>query len=349
MKIAFIVPYPIGKAPSQRFRFEQYFAILKENNFEFKMFSFYNAKTWQIIYSKGNFLLKTYGVIGSIITRIGMLFKLNDFDFVFIHRESCPIGPPFFEWFIAKVLNKKIIYDFDDAIWLTDEKARLSNIIRCFWKVKYICKWAYKVSCGNQYLANYASQWNYNTIINPTTIDTSYHTPKKPNLNNLPVIGWTGSHSTLKYLTPIIPILKEFQDQFVLLVICNTDPLYDLKNYAFVPWSEDNEIEALNRIDIGIMPLPQNEWSNGKCGFKALQYMALKKPVVVSPVGVNCDIIEHTKNGFLADSNKDWKTILLMLLQNFEIRKEVGEAGYKTLMDNYSVKSNTNTFLSLFS
>jgi glycosyltransferase involved in cell wall biosynthesis len=347
-KIAFLVPYPIGEAPSQRFRFEQYFKYLEQTGITISTYPFYDLDTWKIMYQKGRIMAKFFGVLLSFVKRIGLLFQLNQFDYVFIHRELSPIGPPVFEWIIAKILRKKIIYDFDDAIWLTDEKFRLTNVLRCFWKVRFICKWSYKISCGNQYLMNYALQWNKNVIHNPTTIDTTHHTFIELSENELPIIGWTGSHSTLKYLEPLISTLKGFENQFKLLVICNVDPKYDLQNYEFVKWSEQSEVEALNRIDIGIMPLPDDEWAKGKCGFKALQYMALKKAVVISPVGVNIQIVRDGVNGYLASSPEEWKEHLLTLLSNKEKRNSLGELGYQTLINGYSVESNKKNFLSLF-
>ena len=143
------------------------------------------------------------------------------YDFVFIHREATPLGPPIFEWILAKVLKKKIIYDFDDAIWLTDrqQESVLLRIAKWRSKVGSICKWAYKVSCGNEYLCNYAALFNKNVVYNPTTIDTeNLHHPsqilypiKHPDRIR---IGWTGSHSTLKYLDEIQPVLHKILNEY---------------------------------------------------------------------------------------------------------------------------------------
>jgi glycosyltransferase involved in cell wall biosynthesis len=271
------------------------------------------------------------------------------FNYVFIHRETAPLGPPIFEWIIAKILRKKIIYDFDDAIWLTDQQGRISNHIRCFWKVAKICNWAYKISCGNRYLANYAKQFNPNVIVNPTTIDTNHHQKSNAlHTNSLPVIGWTGSHTTLKYLDPLIPTLKKFEHEFKLIVICNHNPAYNLANYQFITWDTEQEVKALQSIDIGIMPLPNDPWSKGKCGFKALQYMALAKPVVISPVGVNTEIINDQINGFLAASEGEWQKAIKALLLDKKLRVAIGLAGYQTLQNLFSKKSNEANFLSLF-
>jgi len=115
--IFFLVPYPLGKAPSQRFRFEQYFPLLKEKGIHFKVKSFYSDKTWIILHQEGHVLAKISRIVGSFIIRFFQLFQVLKFDVIFIHREVTPIGPPIYEWMIAKIFRKKIIYDFDDAIW----------------------------------------------------------------------------------------------------------------------------------------------------------------------------------------------------------------------------------------
>src|SRR5690606_37637078 len=131
-----------------------------------------------------------------------LLFKACKYDYIFIHREVAPLGPPIFEWFLAKMLQKRIIYDFDDAIWLTNtsENNKLAAGLKWHQKVDAISKWAYKVSCGNTFLCDYARQFNNNVVLNPTTIDTeNMHNPAllQKQVNSVLVIGWTGTHSTL--------------------------------------------------------------------------------------------------------------------------------------------------------
>jgi glycosyltransferase involved in cell wall biosynthesis len=321
---------------------------LEQAGFSYQIAPFYSDKTWEILYRKGDKIAKFLGVLGGFLKRITLIFNVSKYDFVFIHREICPIGPPIFEWIIAKLLHKKLIFDFDDAIWLTDEKARLTNLVRCFWKVGNICSYSYKISTGNEYLADYARQFNNNVIINPTTIDLEHHKTSENTKNEFVTIGWTGSHSTLKYLQTIYPVLKKLEDKCKLLVICDVNPEYDLKHYEFVPWSEENEVLGLQKIDIGIMPLPNNEWTKGKCGFKALQYMALKKAVILSPVGVNTQIIQDNKNGYWADTEQEWESKILELIQNKELRNEFGLLGFETLKNHYSVEANKENFLNLF-
>lgn len=359
-KVVFLVPYPLDEAPSQRFRFEQYFSVLAYAGINYSVYSFYSLSLWRVMYTPGGLLQKAWGVTWSLIKRWQHLLKALSADFVFVHREITPLGPPVFEFLLAKVFRKKLIYDFDDAIWLTDEKARLSNTVRCFWKVKHICRWSYKVSCGNEYLGAYAKRWNSSVFINPTTIDTCYHfidTIGRTELSHgcsltpgthLVQVGWTGSHSTLKYLDGLIPILKKFENEIELVVICNEDPQYNLKNYRFIKWSKETEVTALQKIDLGIMPLPEDLWAEGKCGFKALQYFGVGKPVIASPVGVNKKIVQHGINGFLASTEQEWEDALTNLIGLGDQWNRMGLEGRILVEKEYSITSNQALFLSLF-
>lgn len=356
MKILFLVPYPKGVAPSQRFRFEQYLDIVGHRNWSYRYQSFFSLSDWQNLYTTGHLLRKIFTLAKGYAKRFFILFNMQGVPIVFIHRELAPFGPPFFEWVIAKVLRKKIIYDFDDAIWLTDkQEGRVEKVLRWRSKVKPICRWSYRVSCGNEYLAAYAKKFNARVTVNPTTIDTeSVHDPALfPNnpITDKVVIGWTGSHSTLKYLELIVPVIQKLQALFAtvdFLVIANQKPNLNLSRLTFIKWKKETEAADLSRIDIGVMPLPDDEWTRGKCGFKALQYMAMQIPCVASPVGVNTKIIDHGRNGFLATQEAEWFACLEQLIRNPSLRQTLGKAGREKVTAHYSVASNTDRFLSLF-
>lgn len=357
MKILFIVPYPTGKAPSQRFRFEQYFQRISLAGHTYHVSSFLTAANWKIFYKPGSLLKKTMALLKGFSVRLSDCFTAYKYDLIFIHREASPIGPPIFEWFLARILQKKLIYDFDDAIWLTDKPKEnfLEKLIRFRGKVSLICKWSYRISCGNEYLAKYAGQYNPQVVVNPTTIDTQKTNPhlqlEKRRKDEQIIIGWTGSHTTLKYLESIECVLHKVEQQFenvYFLVIANRKPTLDLKRLEFIEWKEQTEIEDLLKMDIGLMPLPDDEWTKGKCGFKALQYMSLGIPSVVSPVGVNSTIIQHNINGFFGGSDADWIKTLTMLIKDEAKRKDIGKKAIETVNNKYSVDSNTQNFIQLF-
>lgn len=357
MKILFLYPYPHGESPSQRFRFEQYYNILRQNGYRIKGQSFWGRKTWHILYKKGHTARKAMALLIGFLKRLTILPAASKASFVFIHRECTPVGPPVFEWIIAKILRKKIIYDFDDAIWLpnTSSENKLVAIIKWHSKFNSICRWCYLISCGNDWLASIARAFNSNVVVNPTTIDTEHH--HNPALyhvkkdENIITIGWTGTHSTLKYLDAILPLIRKLEERhnnLRFLVISNKKPWFQLRSLVFMPWSKETEIQDLLTIDIGLMPLVNDTWALGKCGFKALQYMALNIPAVASPAGVNKRIIDHGVNGFLCDSEEDWFSCLDKLVQEPDLRKQIGGEGRKKVISDYSISSNKKRFLSLF-
>lgn len=317
--------------------------------------SFISIKGWEILYQKGKTIDKAFSVIQGYLRRIALLFRVKSYDFVLIHRELTPFGPPIFEWIIAKVLRKKIIYDYDDAIWLADQESEnpLWKILKWRSKVASICRWSWKVTAGNQYLAQYARKQCQNVVILPTVVDTNTHHASfletKPDAQKI-TIGWTGSHSTLFYLNDVIPVLQELEQSydFEFLVIANKDPHISLTHFRFIPWNKHTEIEDLSKIDIGIMPLEDTEWAKGKCGFKLIQYLAIGIPAVANDVGVNNQLILEEETGFLADSHEKWLQSLKKLLTHKDLRKQMGSRGRDLIEKEFSVESQKEKFLSLF-
>ena len=352
-RILFLAPYPHKEAPSQRFRFEQYFDFLNESGYEYELHSFLNQKTWKLLYNKGSFFAKTLGILGSFWRRFLLLFKIRQFDYIFIHREASMIGPPVFEWIIAKVLRRKYIYDYDDAIWLpnySQQNARFQKL-KAYGKVHKIIKWADVVTTGNSFLQDYGRKFNNNVILIPTTIDlVNCHNQSTSQTNEQVNIGWTGTHTTMSYLHQLIPVFQELEKKysFTFTVISNHEPDFQLESMRFIKWNKQTEIADLASINIGVMPLSENKWSQGKCGFKALQYMALNIPSIVSPVGVNSEIIKDGENGYLCSTLEEWKKTIILLIENKQLREQIGKEGYKTVHNKYSVEANRNNYLKLF-
>lgn len=348
----FLAPYPYNRAPSQRFRFEQYFQFLNSSGIRYEFRSFYSESLWRKI-SSGKFLTAFPGIIIAYMIRITHVLRSISFDLIFLHREMTPAGPPVYEWILAKLFRKKIVYDFDDAIWLTDDftRNRILNRIKWLSKTGTICHISHKVSCGNEYLRSFALQYNPYSFINPTTIDMVALAGKcrKHKSGNI-TIGWTGSHTTLKYLYGITDALKEIlsHPEISLTVISNRRPAWDITDYIFIEWNKDSEIEDLLTIDIGLMPLPDDRWTRGKCGFKALQYLALGIPALVSPLEVNRKIVDHGSNGYYCSETGDWINYILELAGDHLKRERFGAAGMHKISADYSTLSNRNNFLGFF-
>lgn len=353
-RILFISPYPLGIAPSQRFRFEQYFSFLITNGFKIEHKPFWSNKTWDILYNKGKLFHKIFGLFSSIIKRYFLLFTIRKYDYVFIHREYSPVGLPIAVWIISKVLNKKIIFDFDDAIWIPNvsESNRLFNVFKVYKNTHRIIKLSYKASCGNEYLKLFAQQFNQNAIYNPTTIDTDdYHNKVRVINHEKFIIGWTGSHSTVKYLEEVIPVIEKLEKEydFDFHVISDFIPDWNLKSLKFIPWQKETEVENMLKFSIGLMPLVHDQWCEGKCGFKALQYMALGIPALVSPVGVNTRIVDHSITGFYCRNKHEWEMYIKKLLVDKDLLLLMSSKTRDKIIIDFSVSSNSENFLRLFS
>jgi glycosyltransferase involved in cell wall biosynthesis len=271
---------------------------------------------------------------------------------VFVHREALLNGSYFIEYLFSKS-KAKLVFDFDDAIWLPNvsEHNKKLEWLKNYDKTFKIVALADLVTTGNDYLKNYALKFNSNVMVIPTTIDTNYHIPKKTIKDSI-CIGWTGTSTTIKHFELIVPVLKrlkeKYQDKIYFKLIGDSSYTNDDLEINGCAWKLNTEIEDLTEIDIGIMPLPDDDWSKGKCAFKGLQYMALEIPTVMSPVGVNNEIINHGVNGFLANTFDEWVDKISKLIESEELRKKMGEKGRETIKNNYSVKARTADYLKIF-
>lgn len=351
--IYFLAASPLGTSPSQRFRFEHYLPVLRQHNIKYKVSPYFSQKGKRALYSTSNNLRKVYYIVMGAFKRMADMLRIARYDFVYVHREAAPIGPPVWEWVVAKVLRKKMVYDFDDAIWLpviSNYNKRFA-FVKFFGKIAKICKWSYKVSVGNAFLQSYANRFNNNTVIIPTVVntETAHNSLQKQDVSK-PAVGWTGSFSTLMYLQIVLPVLQKLQDEldFTFYVIADVDPCLPLKNYRFIKWNRETESTDLLNFHIGLMPLTDDDLSKGKCGFKAIQYMAMGIPALVSPVGVNTEIVDEGINGFYCNSAEEWENRIRQLLKDSFLRIQMSKAAREKIEKNYSVNYSKTIFLNLF-
>lgn len=350
-KILFIAAHRPGRSPSQRFRFEQYFDFLKSKGFDIHFSFLLNQREDQTFYSRGKTLAKINVFVDSWKRRQHDVMTAHQFDIIFIQREAFMTPSIRFEKIFAKS-GAKIIYDFDDAIWKLDisDGNRMFKWLKNPKKTPKLISLAHHVIAGNQYLAEYASQYNKNVTIIPTTIDTNYHIRKSLYVNKEKIcIGWTGSLTTIKHFrlaeNVLVRLKNKYGNKIYFKVIGEKSYCNNELGIQGIPWVRKNEIQELEEIDIGIMPLVDDEWSKGKCGFKGLQYMSMEIPAVLANVGVNNSIIQHGENGFIANNDEEWFELLSQLIDSFELRQRLGKAGRKTIEERYSVESQKEKYL----
>lgn len=352
-RVLFIANHRLDRSPGQRFRFEQYLDFLKANGYDWELSNIISEKDDKILYQKGKYFQKALIAFKSWWKRWKDAKRADDFDLIFVFREALLTGSSYFEKRFGQS-KAKVIFDFDDAIWLPNVSAgnKTLQILKKPSKTESIIGFADMVFAGNPYLAKFAKHYCRNVKVIPTTIDTAYHIRKSRNPSDRICIGWTGTQTTLKYLDPLKPIFIELQKKYgrkiYFKIIC--DQPWSLEGIDLVneKWNKTKEIDQLNTIDIGVMPLTEDAWSIGKCGFKGLQYMAMESAAVLSPVGVNKEIIEHEKNGFLAETSEDWLRTLSLLIENETLRNQIGTAARKTIEERYSVNAFQSAYLKYF-
>lgn len=378
--ILFISNHEMGRAPSQRFRYEQYIEYLEQNGFECDFAPLLNKEQEKILYGKSNLVgivKKIFLFLIIFLKRLLITLKINKYNIIFIHREAFIIGRPIFEqlWFLLKKNNQpKFIYDFDDAIWLVNVSKNNSKLsfLKSKDKPLIISKLSDLTLAGNEYLSqkvidyqstNKAKKNNFNKVeIFPTTVDTEiYKLTREHNFipggnglsgTNPVIIGWSGSHTTVAHFESHIHIWRliknEFGEQIKFILIGDENYSNNELGIRGIKWNIENELNTIASFDIGIMPLPNDEWSTGKCGLKGLTYMAFEKPTIMSNVGVNSSIIGNNEYGYLASYDYEWLNYLKMLIQNPELRIEIGKKGRKRVVENYSVSALRNTYLQFF-
>lgn len=343
MRLLAIVPNLYDTSPGQRFRLEQWEPSLRARGVEIDWQPFECPELKALLHQPGQIARKMRLIAQALGRRLRLLTRVRQYDAVYIFREAAVLGPALIERLVSRA-GLPVIFDFDDAIfvrYVSPSNGYLSYL-KFPGKTDSICRLSAQVLAGNQYLHDYARQFNQNVSIVPTTIDTLKYqvVPKLVTPDSVPVIGWSGSYSTVQYFDTLRSALQRLaqHERFKVRVIGT--PNYELPGVEVeaLPWRAATEVQDLSALDIGVMPLLDDPWSSGKCGLKALQYMALGIPAICSPVGVNATIIRDGVNGFLAMTEAEWIERLTRLLRSAELRWQLGMAGRATVEQQYAAE-----------
>ena len=350
-RILLLCPHPEGVAPGQRLKYEQYFPHWEANGFEIVVSPFMTRRFWNIVYKPGRFLEKALWTLWGYAKRIFDLARLPFYDGTYIFLWVTPFGTSLFER-LARGLSRRLIYDIDDLVFLgrTSEANGFIAIFKGPAKMHYLMKAADHVITCTPYLDQYVRKYNAKTTDISSTIDTAIYRPREDyRARGELTLGWSGSHSTSAYLMLLRDVLLELGKvlKFKLLVI--GDPAFGMAGIQCeaLPWRLESEVADLHRIDIGLYPLPDEQWVQGKSGLKALQYMALGIPTVASAVGANFRVIDDGKAGFLAHDAEEWKDNILALAQDLALRETIGRAARERVVSLFSVTANQPVYLNL--
>lgn len=340
-KLLVLLPYLRDTAPGQRFRWEQWIKLFPSAQVKVNTLYFETEALADVRSQKKTTLVVVLYLVRYLQYFAALLLRMGQSDVVVVYRNAVIGGPPLVETLLF-LFRKKIIYDFDDAIFLspTNDKSLVKRLLRCDWKVSYICSIASMVGVGNEFLAAYAGRYNKHVNIWPTSIDTEWSCPGGPRSGML-TVGWTGSASTASYLEEILPEIADLQRDYTFRLLVVGGKL-DLDSYGINgecrPWTARDEVACLQEMDIGLMPLLDTPWENGKCSLKALQYQSVAIPAVASDVGMNRKAVLDGKTGFLVPPRGDWSRPLAKLLVDPELRRRMGAAARVHVERNFSGK-----------
>jgi glycosyltransferase involved in cell wall biosynthesis len=335
-----------GLAPGQRFRFEQWAPRLaRDHAITLDLAPFESPRLSGVLYKPGHYAAKAALVSLDFLRRARVLPKARDYDGILLFREAALIGPAIYERLLTWI-GKPIIYDFDDSIWSEAQEKNNGFFSRLHFvgKTSTLCRIASAVTPGNEFLADYARRRNGHVVVMPTSIELDDYPVVPEAEGERPfVICWTGSTSTLAHFEHAREALETLARRMpvTVKVICNKPPERPIAGaeMRFVPWTQEGEAREIGDSHVGIMPLPDNEVTRGKCGLKALQCMATGRPVVVSPVGMNVDLIRDGENGFLASTSSDYVEALTKLAASPDLRERMGAAGRRTVEQSYSAEA----------
>lgn len=347
MKVLGLSSYPVESAAT-RFRLAQFVEPLREHNIELSLNPFLSSEQFRELYSAKSLPSKVLAMLPSIFRRFTQTFDLQQFDIILIQREAMFFGPAIFEWLYQKVGKLPVVLDLDDATYvsyISPTYGKTGSFFKAFGKTDKLIKRSDLVVCGNRFIAQHVAEIGTEAVVIPTIADPNNFTPAKKK-KDVPVVGWIGTHSTFPFLKGLFPIFERLaaKHSFVLKIVgaeANIPVIKDLE-IVNLKWSLEREIEDFRSLDIGVYPITVTDsanenWLKGKSGFKAIQYLAVGVPFVMSPVGVCAEIGVAGSTHFNASTDDEWYDSLDKLLSDAKLRENMGSLARQHSVENYSV------------
>ncbi len=347
MKVLGLCSYPV-EAAATRFRMGQFVEPLAEYGIELEIKPFLSARQFQEFYEGQGLFRKTLGMVRPVLGRIGELARIRGYDLILVQREAMMFGPAMFEWLYQSIGNLPMVLDLDDATYvryISPSHGRTGSLFKFFGKTDNLIRRASVVICGNRFIADYVGEVGTKAVVIPTVVDTDKFRPIEKT-NDIPVVGWIGTHSTFPSLEWLFPVFERLAQShsFVLKVVGSGRRNIEIPSVKILncDWSLDREIQDFQSLDIGLYPLrisdsANDRWLQGKSGFKAIQYMASGVPFVMSPVGVAAELGEHGKTHFNAETQEDWYNSLGRLLSDGKLRNAMAASARRHSLRNYTL------------
>ena len=344
MNVLALSSYPV-EAAATRYRLVQYVAALAVRGITLEIRPFLDSKLFASLYRRGELARTSLGLLRAGIRRLGDVFAARNVDVVFVQREAMIFGPPLIEWLAKRLGNCPLVLDLDDATYISYSSptyGHLGKVLKWPGKDRPPHSLGQRGDLRQPDDRRVREEQGTESVVIPTVVDTDRFRPASgPNRRDpsVPVIGWIGTHSTYPYLESIFPALQDLarSHRFLLKVIGSGRDRISVPGVSVetLDWSLEREVEDFQSFDIGLYPIVDDGWSAGKSGFKAIQYMAVGIPHVVTPLGACAEIGEPGVTHFCASSRDEWCGALSCLLQDGELRERMGESGRQHAVCHY--------------
>ncbi len=358
MRILGLCSYPIESAAT-RYRLAQFVAPLAEKGINLEISPFLDSRQFALLYQNKSLFEKVFGLAKPFVRRVSEISKVGKYDALLVQREAMFFGPAVFERIFGKFGNIPLILDLDDATYIAYESptyGKIGSLLKFFGKTDKLIGRSQVVVCGNRFIAEYVEGKGTKAVVVPTVADTEIFCPVEKN-NEIPVIGWIGTHSTFPFLESLFPVLQKLAEkhEFILKIVGAGRENIALEGVKIenLKWSLEREVADFQSLDIGLYPIQTAksappEWILGKSGFKAIQYLAVGIPFVVTPIGMCAEIGVAGETHFNADSDEVWYNSLNKLLSDIVLRKKMGENGRQYALKHFTVPRQTEILAKVF-
>ncbi len=351
MRVLALTPNLYGVSPGQRSSIELWEKVLEPAGITLDHSSFETERLREVIYAPGHSVRKAAELSRAYGRRVRSLRIVEGYDAVLVYREAALVGPALIERLVAR--RKPIIYQLDDPLYVPYRSpfSGWASYMKFFGKVGSICRMSKVVIVNSSHHREYAQRYSHNVVQIPSVVDGDLYRPKRHRSRNGGVcIGWSGSASTVGNLQVIAGPVRDVARRLDIrlhLVGVEQPPFPDVETTA-LPWRAETEVDDLRALDVGLLPLPLNEWNKRKFFLKLVQYMALGIPAVATPLGSNPEVLEHGRTGFLANSPAEWVESLERLATDPELRRRMGERSAEKAHREYTLQANADRIVAAF-
>lgn len=345
IRVLALASYPV-EAASSRHRIVQFIEPLAARGIDVTFSPFLDDSLFAALYEPGKLLPRLPRVVFRTLLRLGTIVRAARADVIFVQREAMLFGPPIVEWLASRLLRRPLVFDLDDATWLPYASpiyGRLATFLKLPSKTDRLIRWARVVTCGSPNIAGHVRSRGGEAVVVPTVVDTRRFRPGRARSGGIPTIGWIGTHGTYPFFERLLPIFEHLAREvpFRLTIVGSGRPDVRVPGVEVEnrPWRIEREVEDFQSLDAGVYPIADDEWSAGKAGFKAVQYMASGVPFVMSPIGVCATMGIPGRTHFSAITDDDWLDALRRLAMDASLRERMSAAGRAFAEQHYDIES----------